>query len=232
MNTIMNPQSVPRNVLLTVGTLAAMSLILMLGIQSASAAITVSLDFGDTGSQVTELQTYLATNSTIYPSGLVTGYFGPLTQAAVQRFQNAQGIVSSGNPESTGYGRVGPLTMARINALLGGGSPITWDATPVLTNPTVQVTNTTVTIAWISNEQTQGQVYWSASPLVFYEANGPRQQPYVSGTLALDAGGSQTNHTVTVSNLQANTVYYYLVRGVDNGGNMSMIWPSTFRTNP
>lgn len=233
MNTIMNLQSASRGSLLVAGMTAAMLLFVsFLGIQSAHAAISTSLDFGDTGSEVTELQTYLATNSSIYPSGLVTGYFGPLTQAAVQRFQTAQGIVSSGNPESTGYGRVGPLTRARINALLGGGSPITWDATPVLTNPSVQVTNTTAVLAWTSNEQTEGQVYWSTSPLVFNEANGPRQQPYVSGTLALDAGGSQTNHTVTVSNLQANTVYYYLVRGVDSGGNMSMIWPSTFRTNP
>lgn len=213
-------------------TMMAIFAVMFLGVQSASAAITSSLDFGSRGSQVTELQTYLATNASIYPSGLITGYFGPLTQAGVQRFQAAQGIVSAGTPETTGYGRVGPQTMARINSLLGsGGGQTSWDTSPSLSNPTVQQSNTTATFTWATNEPTQGQVYWSTSPLQFNEATGPRQQPYVSGTLALDAGGLQTNHTVTVSNLQANTTYHYLVRSVDNVGNMSMIWPSTFRTN-
>ncbi len=203
-------------------------------VRNVSAMITSSLDFGSTGTQVTELQTYLATNSSIYPSGLVTGYFGPLTQAGVQRFQATQGIVSSGTPSSTGYGRVGPITMQRINALMGSvgsGDQTFWDVPPILSNSGVQYTSTTATFTWVTNEATQGQVYWSSSPLQMNEATGPRQQPYVSGTLALDAGGFQTNHTVIVSNLQPNTTYYYVIRGVDNVGNMSMIWPSTFRTN-
>ncbi len=210
----------------------AMLVFSLLGIQSAYAAITSQLDLGDRGSEVTELQTYLATNASIYPEGLVTGYFGQLTKAAVERFQTTQGIISQGTPATTGYGRVGPQTMARINSLLGsGGGQASWDTSPSLSNPTVQYSNTSATFAWTTNEPTQGQVYWSNTPLQFNEATGPRQQPYVSGTLATDAGGLQTNHTVTVSNLQANTTYYYLVRGVDNVGNMSMVWPSSFRTN-
>ena len=39
-----------------------------------------------------------------------TGYFGPLTMAAVEAWQSANGIVSSGTPQTTGYGRVGPAT--------------------------------------------------------------------------------------------------------------------------
>jgi len=213
------------------GTIATIFAISFLGVGNASAAITASLDRGDTGEQVRELQTYLATNASIYPSGLVTGYFGPLTEAGVQRFQTAQGIISNGTPATTGYGRVGPLTMARINSLMGSGSQYSWDTVPVLSNSAVQQTNTTATFTWMSNELTEGQVYWSTSPLQFDEATGPKQQPYVSGTLALDAGGMQNAHSVTVSNLQANTLYYYLIRGVDSGGNVTMIWPSSFRTN-
>ncbi|MEK7650243.1 MAG: peptidoglycan-binding protein [Patescibacteria group bacterium] len=202
------------------------------GVQIAYAAITNQLDFGSTGSDVTQLQTYLATNASMYPSGLITGYFGPLTQAAVQRFQEAQGIVSSGSPASTGYGRVGPTTMARINSLLGsGGGSVSWDTVPVLSNPIVTVTNTSATFTWTTNEPTRGQVYWDEVPLRSDEATGPFQQPYVSGALALDAGGLQTNHTVIVSNLQANRIYHYLVRGIDSVGNTTMIWPTTFRTN-
>lgn len=233
MNKTINLQkNASRASILSSVTMATMFAVMFLGVQSASAAITSSLDFGSTGSQVTELQTYLATNPSIYPSGLITGYFGPLTQAAVQRFQTAQGIVSDGTPETTGYGRVGPQTMARINILTGyGGGQVSLDTSPTLSNPSVQYTRTTATFTWTTNEPTQGQVYWSNTPIQFDEATGPRQQPYVSGTLALDAGGLQTSHTVMVSNLQANTTYYYLVRGVDNVGNMSMVWPSSFHTN-
>jgi peptidoglycan hydrolase-like protein with peptidoglycan-binding domain len=220
------------NKVLLGGIMTAFLLISFFGIQSVSAALTSSLDIGSTGSNVTELQTYLATNASIYPSGLVTGYFGPLTQAAVQRFQAAQGIVSSGSPSTTGYGRVGPKTMAAINILMGsGGNQTSWDTVPVLSTPLVQYTNTAATFTWTTNEVTRGQVYWDTTPLRADEATGPRQDPYVSGALALDAGGLQINHTVTVSNLQANTVYYYLVRGIDSVGNLTMTWPSSFRTN-
>lgn len=53
----------------------------------------------------------------MYPEKLVTGYFGPLTLKAVQRFQTKYGIVSSGSPSTTGYGRVGPRTRAKLNEL-------------------------------------------------------------------------------------------------------------------
>jgi len=194
----------------------------------ASAAITTPLSLGSSGSQVRELQQFLATDPAIYPAGLVTGYFGQLTQAAVQRFQAAQGIVSSGSPSTTGYGRVGPMTMARINALAvaGGGG----DSAPWLSNPTVQVTGTSATLNWTSNEATTGQVYYATVPLQFEEATGPHQLPYVSGTLAPLADGYQMSHIVTISGLTPNTTYYFLTRGVDSSGNMSMVWPTTFRT--
>lgn len=224
--------TINRKSVLYTGMIMASLLASLLVIQSASAMITSQLDFGDQNGEVTELQTYLATNANIYPSGLVTGYFGALTQAGVQRFQAAQGIVSSGSPSTTGYGRVGPTTMARINSLLGSApGPIYWDTVPVLSAATVQPGQTTVTISWTTNEPTQGQVYWATTPLQFDEATGPGQRPYVSGALATDAGGLLTSHTVMVSNLQANTTYYYLVRAIDSVGNISIIWPSTFRTS-
>lgn len=76
------------------------------------------MDFGSSGSDVVELQTYLAADTDIYPSGLVTGYFDSYTESAIQKFQTAQGIVSSGTPKTTGYGRVGPKTLVRINTLI------------------------------------------------------------------------------------------------------------------
>lgn len=197
-----------------------------------AATISTSLDFGSRGQEVTDLQNYLAGFPALYPSGLVTGYFGSLTQAAVQRFQTEQGIVSSGSPATTGYGRVGPQTMARLNTLMGTvSSNVSWDTVPIQSPISVQYTSATATYSWTTNEPTRGQVFWSTSPIQSDEATGPNQTPYVSGTLALDAGGLQTNHVVTVSNLQPNTTYYYLVRSIDSAGNITMILPNGFRTN-
>lgn len=68
--------------------------------------------------EVKRLQKLLAGDTSLYPEGMVTGYFGPLTEKAVQRFQAKYGIVSSGTPETTGFGFVGPKTRAKLNALL------------------------------------------------------------------------------------------------------------------
>jgi peptidoglycan hydrolase-like protein with peptidoglycan-binding domain len=233
MNATITKTDLARKVLLSGGIAAVMLLATLVGAKDASAAITSSLDIGSQGSQVTELQTYLARDTNIYPSGLVTGYFGPLTQAAVQRFQAAQGIVSSGSPATTGYGRVGPQTMARLNALMGTGGIVQapWDAVPVLSFPSVQYTNTSATFTWTSSEPTMGQVYYDVFPIRADEATGPRQLPFVSGKLAADTSGLRTSHSITVTNLQPNTIYYYITRGIDSGGNMSMTLPTPFRTN-
>ncbi len=84
--------------------------------------ITSQLDFGGRSSQVKELQKFLNASGFQLGSsgagapGAETDFFGPLTQAAVKKFQAAQGIVSSGDPDSTGFGRVGPKTLAAIKA--------------------------------------------------------------------------------------------------------------------
>lgn len=66
---------------------------------------------------VSNLQKALKTDSSVYPEGTVSGYFGPLTLKAVQKFQEKYGIASSG---VTGYGNVGPKTREKLNALYGG----------------------------------------------------------------------------------------------------------------
>lgn len=62
------------------------------------------------------LQRFLAQDPAIYPEGLVTGYFGHATQEAVKKFQEKNGIVKSGSPETTGFGAFGPKTMSVMNA--------------------------------------------------------------------------------------------------------------------
>ncbi len=88
-------------------------------------ALNKQLDFGVTDPQVRELQRFLNSQGFQVAStgpgsaGSETDYFGPLTQAALQKFQSSKGIVSTGDAASTGYGRLGPQTLSAIRKLLG-----------------------------------------------------------------------------------------------------------------
>ncbi len=73
---------------------------------------------GDRGEDVRRLQEILARDPALYPEGIVSGFFGALTERAVQRFQMRHGIVSSGTPATTGFGRVGPRTIIKLNEFL------------------------------------------------------------------------------------------------------------------
>ncbi len=97
--------------------------------------ITNNLAPGDTddtkGGDVSRLQQFLSQDSDIYPEGTVTGFYGNATRRAVERFQAAHSIVSSGSPETNGYGAVGPSTRAAIaaNCTTNGGDYL-FRATP------------------------------------------------------------------------------------------------------
>jgi hypothetical protein len=84
----------------------------------ASAIFARNLYFGLQGDDIRNLQEFLAKDKTIYPEARITGYFGLLTQAAIQRFQCKYNIVCSGTPASTGYGVVGPRTRTKLNELV------------------------------------------------------------------------------------------------------------------
>jgi len=83
---------------------------------------TTSLQRGDRGDDVTRLQQLLATDISIYPEGIVSGFFGSLTERAVGRFQIRYGVVSSST--SGGHGRVGPRTRTKLNKVFGGAIPV------------------------------------------------------------------------------------------------------------
>ncbi|MFA6414463.1 MAG: fibronectin type III domain-containing protein [Candidatus Paceibacterota bacterium] len=205
------------------------------GAYAANAAtIDTQLDLGSQGQEVTDLQNYLSTNINWYPSGLVTGYFGNLTQGGVQKFQTSEGIVSSGTPSSTGYGRVGPTTMTRLNAAMNlGTQPTAFNIVPIMSPVTVQRGSTTATLSWTTNQPTLGQIYWSTNGIQSDEATGPNQTPYISGALASDAGAAKsTEHSITISNLQPNTTYHYVMRSIDAQGDLSVTLDNTFGTTP
>lgn len=76
---------------------------------------TRQLDYGMSDPEVMWLQKALKLlgyfPSTVNP----TMFFGNITKQAVQKFQIENGIVSSGSPSTTGFGRLGPATMKKLN---------------------------------------------------------------------------------------------------------------------
>lgn len=63
-------------------------------------AQTANLQMGMTSASVKNLQNILKTDPSIYPQGLVTGYFGPATQAAIKNLQAKYGLPQTGIVDS------------------------------------------------------------------------------------------------------------------------------------
>ncbi|HEV3245139.1 MAG TPA: peptidoglycan-binding protein [Candidatus Paceibacterota bacterium] len=183
------------------------------------------LSVGASGNDVTSLQQFLG----ISPA---TGYFGTQTQAAVQQWQSANGIISYGDPGTTGYGVVGPRTAAAIRLACGSGStgsgsqtsggtsgvvggflkvePISGPA-PLTTTVTATVntaascSGATYTLSYGDSSQNQTI---SIPPKNCSQQNQSFQHTYQYGgtyTVTLSAGTHSTTATVTVSGTQANS---------------------------
>jgi len=116
--------------------------------------ITKSLKVGSQNSEVRQLQELLAKDTGIYPEGKVTGYFGALTRKAVQNFQKKYGIVSSGNENTTGYGLVGPKTLAKIKEVFGTRSETSGQATVAGSGQSVSIDTTATKAQQIQQIQT------------------------------------------------------------------------------
>ena len=70
----------------------AMFLMILPNISSAD-TLYRQLQVGSRGADVSSLQTFLAEDPSVYPQGLVTGYFGFLTKSAVSNFQSNNGMI-------------------------------------------------------------------------------------------------------------------------------------------
>jgi len=186
------------------------------------------LELGMSGSDVSLLQTFLATDPSLYPQGLVTGYFGFLTKSAVSNFQDRNGI----DP----VGRVGPATLPVLNARYASGMNLGVDVSaPVMSPVSVVTASDRAIISWNTNESVRGKVYYSTSPLRLgnmFDVTGVNSgEPTVTGTLAPYDGSSRTAHSVTITGLASNTTYYYLAESIDAMTNVSISLPASFRTN-
>lgn len=200
-----------------IGLIAATALIVAVPLFAYADTLNRQLEVGSRGSDVSALQSFLAGDATLYPQGLVTGYFGFLTKAAVSNFQSRNGIPA--------VGRVGPLTLAALNIQMGGSA--NGMVAPAIGNVSVNAARNSATINWSTNESARGLVYYSSSPLTTYERTNSVD---VSGNTAMTDNNLRASQSVSISGLQANTTYYYLVYTTDQDGNVSVTWPTSFMT--
>lgn len=78
--------------------------------------LSIDLFEGMSGTAVSSLQQFLKKSGHFtFPS--ITGYFGPVTREAIEKFQQDKSIVLNGDPTTTGFGAVGPQTRERIKEL-------------------------------------------------------------------------------------------------------------------
>ena len=222
---------------------------------SACPQIGRTLKVGSEGSDVSRLQQFLARDRSIYPEANVSGYYGPLTEAAVRRWQTKFNIVSSGSPETTGYGVVGPRTAAAISlqcSLYSGSSGATVggyiQVSPISGNAPLQVNvqatvNTTgscsgaiYTLNWGDNSPSQ-QIPVSAQNCSQLSQTFTHLYQY-GGTyqISLTAGNHRTTATVTVYGSSAPAGYGYVgTTGTYQGTvvtQSSGLPPETFTASP
>jgi len=189
--------------------------------EAQTAPFYTQMQVGSRGSQVTLLQQTLASDPTLYPQGLVTGYFGSLSKSAVMNFQARYGISQ--------VGRVGPQTIAKLNQIYASGPVVTGDIyAPLFLTANVSMSNTTAVASWTTNEAATGRIYYSTSPLTYTETSGA---PIVSGNTVATDSISRTAQSVSLTGLSPNTTYNFMYVVTDPSGNVSVTWPSTFKTN-
>jgi len=146
---------------------------------------TRDLTIGSRGDDVRALQTLLKKQDLdIYPEGLVTGYFGKLTRAALARYQAKVGI-------SPAVGYFGPKTRAHINALMTTATPTPTPTETPTTSPTPTSTPTpTRTLPFLSVDLkiATDKTNWQDFPPLVRDAplNGVDAKATVSGTATGD----------------------------------------------
>lgn len=76
-------------------------------------------------------------------TGDATGYYGALTQKAVETFQTKYNLITSGTPSTTGFGLAGPSTRAKLNSLYASGGGSSTDRETLLASLRKQVAELT-----------------------------------------------------------------------------------------
>ena len=89
---------------------------------SAVSIIAKNLGMGNRGKDVSTLQQLLGKDKDIYPEGTVSGYFGPATARAIQKFQLKYGVIKKAT--DPGSGNLGPKTKAKLQEVFGSSASV------------------------------------------------------------------------------------------------------------
>jgi len=176
----------------------------------AELKFTRTLYRGVSGDDVLELQEFLKQFSDVYPEGLVTGYFGPLTEAAVKRLQEKENIVSGGTSVTTGYGQVGPKTLAKLNEIMTSGTggsgliPPGLTTTPVIQD-IIEATTTPTTPTTTPSGMIPAIPAIPAEPATPPSGGGGGATPATPATPAEPTTLQDTTSPI-ISNLQATSI--------------------------
>jgi len=215
---------------------------------------------GVTGDDVELLQEILATDPDIYPEGLVTGYFGPLTRNAVKRFQKIAGLEQVGN--------VGPKTLAKINELLTEGAGKSGKVPPgLLIAPGIRkkvdlelleplpgqvlppgiakkitewppgeeedVTPPVISDVTVTDiTATSAKITWTTDEEADSKVWYDTTTPLVvtETTPAVSSTDLILDHEITLSDLTPETTYYFIVNSTDEAENNEISEEDTFTT--
>ncbi|MDP3996218.1 MAG: peptidoglycan-binding protein [bacterium] len=161
---------------------------------------------GESGGDVSRLQRFLKEKG-YYSYPEITGYYGPATEEAVKRFQVANNVISQGDPETTGYGSLGPKTRVKINQLYRCGQTTQPFITVLSPNggETYKVGNDIV-------------ISWSASNIVASDSFKVSIINSVGGSV-LETGVSSSNRSwgMTISSSMSPGQYKAVVSSQNTG---------------
>lgn len=184
---------------------------------------TRSLSLGISGDDVRRLQQFLTKDRTIYPEGVISGYFGPLTERAVKKWQEKHGIEQ--------VGRIGSKSLAKLNELRTIGAGKSGIIPPgLLTAPGIQqrlatttgVTTTipittstaTTTVQITTSTATTAQIITTTTSVYVYVP--PAQTQTTVQTSATTTSATSTA-TSTVTSTTTTTPPIFIVTS-PNGG--------------
>ncbi len=183
-----------------------LSTLVVVAVPSITNAYTLNrqLDLKATGDDVSAVQTYLAKDSSLYPQGLVTGYFGSMTASAVSKYQTRNGFEA--------VGRVGPLTLASLNRAMAGAGNIqivSGMASPEIYNTSVNTSRNGANVSWGTDQLAQGLVFYSTSPL---QATESLNSVEVSGSMMATDRTFRNSDSFTLKSTTKHNLLLYDLR--------------------
>ncbi|MFQ6084406.1 MAG: DUF5667 domain-containing protein, partial [Candidatus Aminicenantia bacterium] len=129
---------------------------------------------------------------------------------------------SPDNPQTIRVGRASAKAHLAHGDTIGpcGEVPTPDTTAPVISNLTSTTTTSTAEISWDTDEASDSIVWYSTTtPLVISTTT-----PFVSSANLV------TNHTLSLTNLNASTTYYFIIASTDAAGNTATSAESSFTT--